>query len=385
MGFRINTNIMSLNAQRNLGISSKALQRALERLSSGSRINRAGDDAAGLAISEGLGAQVRGIKVAIRNANDAIGFLNTAEGALAELTNITQRLRELGIQSANGTLGSDDRSFLNSEKNQLIEEFDRIARQTNFNGSTLLDGNFTTTDLQVGVNKGETISFNIGDARASALGSLATVSGGQNLLSASTANLVVNNIAIAQATSSDDTVSSSGNAFSAVAVAKRINDKSGTTKVRAEVQSTIVKAYALDFSSFTNLTTGDFQINNVDITGSTSTAADFIDAVNNKSNQTGVKARFQTGSSSSIEFFATDGRNIEFNFSGAYYTATSSLSAFTNSFLSVFSNAQNYTTVGVFGATSQTLSVDFTGLHTGAIKLRSADPITVSGTSISTA
>ncbi|MDB5038207.1 MAG: flagellin, partial [Bacteriovoracaceae bacterium] len=94
MGFRINTNVLSLNAQRNLGISGKAFAKALEQLSSGSRINRAGDDAAGLSISEGLNSQVRGTQVAIRNANDAIGFLNTAEGGLAELTNITQRLRE---------------------------------------------------------------------------------------------------------------------------------------------------------------------------------------------------------------------------------------------------------------------------------------------------
>jgi flagellin len=105
MGFRINTNILSLTAQRNLLASSKSFGKALERLSSGTRINRAGDDAAGLAISEGLGAQVRGIRVAVRNANDAVGFLSTAEGGLGELTNITQRLRELAIQASNGTLG----------------------------------------------------------------------------------------------------------------------------------------------------------------------------------------------------------------------------------------------------------------------------------------
>jgi flagellin len=119
MGLRINTNVLSLTAQRNLQKTSKALGKALERLASGSRINRAGDDAAGLAISEGLNSQVRGVRVAIRNANDALGFLNTAEGALSELTNITQRLRELAIQAANGTLGSTDRGYLDSEKAQL--------------------------------------------------------------------------------------------------------------------------------------------------------------------------------------------------------------------------------------------------------------------------
>src|SRR6185436_9330286 len=157
MGFRINTNVISLASQRALTSSSKALGRALERLASGSRINRAGDDAAGLAISEGLGSQVRGVRVAVRNANDALGFLNTAEGALSELTNITQRLRELAIQASNGTLGASDRTYLNAERGQLLSEFDRIATQTNFNGSNLLDGSFSTTDLQVGIRKGETI------------------------------------------------------------------------------------------------------------------------------------------------------------------------------------------------------------------------------------
>src|SRR3954471_4954489 len=196
MGFRINTNVISLSSQRALQTSSKALGKALERLASGSRINRAGDDAAGLAISEGLGSQVRGVKVAVRNANDALGFLNTAEGGLSELTNITQRLRELAIQSSNGTLGASDRGFLNAERGQLLQEFDRIATQTNFNGSNLLDGSFTTTDLQVGIRKGETISFNIGDARAINLGSLASKSGAQNMMTGSQP-MVINGIAIA--------------------------------------------------------------------------------------------------------------------------------------------------------------------------------------------
>src|SRR5690606_27102782 len=139
----------------------KALGKSLERLASGSKINRAGDDAAGLAISEGLASQVRGIRVAIRNANDAIGFLNTAEGALSEVTNITQRLRELAIQAANGTLRDTDRRYLDLEAQQLLQEFGRISAQTEFNGVKLLNGSFTTNHLQVGINRGETIQFNI--------------------------------------------------------------------------------------------------------------------------------------------------------------------------------------------------------------------------------
>jgi len=154
----INTNIASLNAQRNLNRSQGALNTSLQRLSSGLRINSAKDDAAGLAISERFTAQVRGLNQAVRNSNDGISLAQTAEGALGEVTNNLQRIRELAVQSANATNSSSDRAAMQQEVAQLISEIDRVAGQTNFNGVKLLDGSFTAQTFQVGANVGETIS-----------------------------------------------------------------------------------------------------------------------------------------------------------------------------------------------------------------------------------
>jgi flagellin len=154
----INTNIMSLNAQRNLGTSRSDLATALQRLSSGLRINSAKDDAAGLAISERFTTQIRGLNQAVRNANDGISLSQTAEGALQELTNNLQRIRELAVQSANGTNSASDRGALDSEVQQRLSEINRIASQTTFNGLKVLDGTFGTSVFQVGANVGDTIS-----------------------------------------------------------------------------------------------------------------------------------------------------------------------------------------------------------------------------------
>ena len=140
MGLRINTNISSLTAQRNLGISTESLTRSLERLSSGLRITRASDDAAGLAISERLRAEVRAYEQAQRNALDGISLLQVAEGALNEVSGILVRLRELAIQSANGTVGTAERVTIDAEFQDLVAEIDRVAAVTEFNGTLLLDG-----------------------------------------------------------------------------------------------------------------------------------------------------------------------------------------------------------------------------------------------------
>ncbi|MFP5417514.1 MAG: flagellin, partial [Gammaproteobacteria bacterium] len=139
----INTNIASLNAQRNLNASQSSLNTAIQRLSSGLRINSAKDDAAGLAISERMTSQIRGLNQATRNANDGISLSQTAEGALGEAGNILQRVRELAVQSANATNSASDRAALQSEVSQLTSELDRIATTTEFNGTKLLDGSFT--------------------------------------------------------------------------------------------------------------------------------------------------------------------------------------------------------------------------------------------------
>lgn len=168
----INTNVASLTAQRNLASSQESLNVSLNRLSSGLRINSARDDAAGLAISNAFTSQINGLNQAIRNANDGISLSQVAEGALSESTNILQRIRELSIQSANGTNGGNERAALQQEVSQLQAELNRIAETTSFGGRVLLDGTFGTESFQVGSEANQTISVSIGDSRASALGSV---------------------------------------------------------------------------------------------------------------------------------------------------------------------------------------------------------------------
>ena len=167
----INTNVQSLTAQRNLSTSQSQLSTSMQRLSSGLRINSAKDDAAGLAISERMSTQIRGLNQAARNANDGVSLAQTAEGALGTIGNNLQRIRELAVQSRNATNSSEDRSALQKEVTQLKSEIDRVASTTSFNGTKLLDGSFTSKAFQVGANAGETIGVDaIVDANTNKLG-----------------------------------------------------------------------------------------------------------------------------------------------------------------------------------------------------------------------
>jgi flagellin len=170
MGLRINTNIAALNAQRNLFQVTSRLQGNYARLSSGLRIATSADDAAGLGISERMRAQIRSYGVAARNAQDGISLVQTEEGALNEVSNILVRMRELAMQSANGTLSTTDRATVDVEFQALIEEVDRIASQTEFNDITLLDGTNATTDIQVGIDAAQVITITNQDATAGTLG-----------------------------------------------------------------------------------------------------------------------------------------------------------------------------------------------------------------------
>ena len=177
MALVINTNVMSLNAQRNLNTSGASLATSLQRLSSGLRINSAKDDAAGLAISERFTSQIRGLNQASRNASDGISLTQTAEGAMAETTNILQRMRELSLQSANSTNSTGDRQALQEEVAQLQAEISRIANNTEFNGQRIIDGSFSSAAFQVGANANQTITFAIGSLKASSIGGIATEAG----------------------------------------------------------------------------------------------------------------------------------------------------------------------------------------------------------------
>ena len=212
----INTNIASLNAQRNLDKSQSANQQALQRLSSGLRINSAKDDAAGLAISTRFTSQIKGLDVAVRNAGDGIALAQTAEGALGSINESLQRIRELAVQSANATNSDVDRDALQAEVDQLVSEISRTADETDFNGRKLLDGSFSAT-FQVGANAGQTVDISIGELTADKLGSSSqsglSARGTDNALE--NGDLVINGVAIAASRAEDDTSSVSNNAASA--------------------------------------------------------------------------------------------------------------------------------------------------------------------------
>jgi len=189
MAITINTNIASINAQRNLNTTQMQLQGNLGRLSTGLRINTAADDAAGLAISEKLKAQIRGLAQAERNANDGVSLLQTAEGAMNEVSGIMARMRELAVQSATGTVGDAERVFLDNEFQLLSEEIDRIADVTEFNGTMLLDGSLSVITFQVGINatSQDRLSVGIDDMHADQLGGTSNNIAAQNLSSVSAA------------------------------------------------------------------------------------------------------------------------------------------------------------------------------------------------------
>ena len=254
----INTNINSLNAQRNLAANQASLSTSIERLSSGLRINSAADDAAGLAISERMTSQINGLDQAARNANDGISLSQVAEGALGSATTILQRVRELAVQSANATNTASDRAALNAEVGQLTSELGRIAQTTQFNGQNLLDGSFTSASFQVGANANQTITETTGNFNTNMYGnnrigsSIATSTGGPGDLAEGTGTIGTNPSTAVAATSSQiaaDTLTINGTSGSAnvavnagdsaKTVAANINAQSATTGVTATADTKI--------------------------------------------------------------------------------------------------------------------------------------------------
>ncbi len=322
MALTINTNVMSLNAQRNLGKSQSALGKSMERLSSGLRINSAKDDAAGLAISDRMTAQIRGLNQASRNANDGISLAQTAEGALGESTNILQRVREIAVQSANDSNSDSDRQSLQDEVTQLTAELDRISETTKFNGKALLDGSMTDNSFQIGANAGETISFSIASAAASDLGvgGSATLLGrvsGTDAYAMDGAGEALNGTTIAAAT--DDGVSYAGGVqsattgvTSALSVANAVNASSSTHGVTASATSTVTSGTITDTTA---IDAGDLEINGTAIgaVAGGGTAAEktneIVAAINAESGTTGVTAVLETNDTYTLT--AADGRNID--------------------------------------------------------------------------
>jgi len=305
----INTNIMSLNSQRNLNSSQAALQTSLQRLSSGLRINSAKDDAAGLAISERFTSQIRGLDQAIRNANDGISLAQTAEGALSESGNILQRIRELSVQSANATNSASDRQALQSEVSQLVSELDRIASSTEFNGQKLLDGTFGTAVFQVGANANQTIQATTANFRANNFGNYRVEGAGGS--SAATARIGGESLTVTGSLGAQTLDISAGS--SARDVAELVTGKSNSTGVTA---------FALTEQTATFDTAGAYVVNlqsdNTDITKVAFTIsgtqgndglAGAVTAFNDVASKTGVTARISDNGAGIVLRNAT-GNNI---------------------------------------------------------------------------
>ena len=340
MVMSVNTNISSLNAQNNLAKSQSKLSTAIERLSSGMRINSAKDDAAGLAISTRFTTQINGLNQAVSNANDGISLAQTTESALNEVTNNMQRIRTLAVQSANATNSDSDRAALDAEVQQRLSEITRISQQTTFNGRHVLDGTFGSAAFQIGANVGETISVNLSQgAGAKQVGQMATsassdvsslfVSGASAATAGSVAGgTVADPTAAVGFTIGSDTVSVAAGSADLTALVASINTElsvagGGSGKYTAAVDGTAVKLTAVSAgadsmatSGLTGITfgaatagtdavagtasdltlaTGDLTIDGTDMAGSYKDAQSLVDAINSKG-IAGVSAYYDSSS-----------------------------------------------------------------------------------------
>jgi len=362
MSTSINTNISAMAAQSSLRKTGLAQATSMERLSTGVRINNAKDDAAGLAITTRMTANIRGMAAAIRNSNDGISLTQTAEGSLSAIQDNLQRIRELSVQSANSGNTQSDRNSLNLEAQQLISEIDRVATGAAFNGSKLLDGTFKDQDFQVGAgnDSADRIRISIGSAKAAALGTVGSTS--TSYVSSSQTNgagdLLAGDVAIkgfAVSPSVSDGVSFLESAASALAKANAINASSALTGVTATADTTSVASGTI--TGTVAVSAGSLTVNGVDI-GSLQAAANVTDranqlvaAINAISAQTGVSA---TNAANAVTMTASDGRNITYQLSAAATAAglggfnTVSTAVTTRAAIKLYSNAD--TTIAITGS-----------------------------------
>ncbi len=390
----INTNIASMNAQRNLNTSQSSLNQSLQRLSSGLRINSAKDDAAGLAISERMTSQIKGLNQASRNANDAISLAQTAEGALAEVTNNLQRIRELAVQSANSTNSAADRAALDQEVQQRLAEVDRAASQTAFNGLKILDGTFGTAAFQVGANVGETISVALSTStRTSAIGKTADYVNGTTAYSSSYAvgqqgsgvdssTLAVGDLAIqigsnasiAVGASVDNSASGVGRtAASAYSKAEAINS-AGIGNLTTQADTTAVFVWTDVVSATTStysLTINSQAIYTAAGAGATLTGAQVAAAINAASGTSGVTASYSS-TAGTMTLAASDGRNIVASQTAGSETTGEGLAATSAAPL-------NNTVNDALTALTTASGVAVSATYVGTIRLTSTEAITLSG------
>ncbi|HTU67024.1 MAG TPA: flagellin [Steroidobacteraceae bacterium] len=364
----INTNVASLNAQRNLTTSQGQLATALQRLSSGLRINSAKDDAAGLAISERFTTQIRGLNQAVRNANDGISLSQTAEGALAETGNALQRIRELAIQSANSTNSASDRQALNAEASQLLSEVQRIAQSTQFNGQNILDGTFSSAQFQVGANANQTISFGIQGATTNLLGAYQATSTAVGATGFDGAGFTINGVEVGVSAA---TSAAGVTADSATAKATAINSKTAQTGVSATATNSVVGSGPVARSG---LASGALVINGISVgaiasdTNAVTQGRNAATAINALTNQTGVSA-VADASTGALTLTAADGRNIALTSSAATAAGAQAIQNATGLDVSTNANAA--------GHEVNTLTFGAGNLGTGAPALAAGDTFTI--------
>ena len=308
MALVVGTNVSSLTAQRALAESNVELHTAMERLSTGSKINSAADDAAGLAMTQRMTAQVRGLGMAVKNANDGQALTQSIEGALGEVSDMLQRMRELALQAANGTNSSADRSFLQSEVNLLIQEISRVSANTRYNGELILDGTFINKSLQVGIEEGENIVFSQESIASEQIGAHTLVGNGQGANAAASdasANVITINddIEIFGFLGTKSTAASATDSAKETAV--KVNNLTGETGVKA-----YAKTYAAVYSNSATAKTYSVKINGYE-TGnfviSSGDAESAVDAINQISGSTGVTA---SSADNKIVLFDSNGDDI---------------------------------------------------------------------------
>ncbi len=319
----INTNINALGAQAALGMANSKQATAMQRLSTGLRINSAADDAAGLAISNRMTSQINGYAVAIRNSNDGISMAQTADGAMGQITTMLQRIRDLAVQSATGTLTDADRSSSQSEVDQLKTQIQDIATKTNLNGINLLDGSAGNIQLQTGTNAGDTMkmSFDSMQTKDIGLGSRASLSSVGGLYVASAANsaftdgsITLNGVAVGASSTTTDNLSFAQNASSAIAKAAAINAVSSQSGVFATVGQTVAAGAVMGAATAgdsTSLVVNGVTTATIQLTGTKETDRESIAAaINAISGQTGVTATNSQDDNHGVSMTAADGRNI---------------------------------------------------------------------------
>jgi flagellin len=376
MALFINTNVSSLNAQYNLTQSQNSLQTSLQRLSSGLRVNSAQDDAAGYAIANRMSAQVVSVNQAVRNANDGISLAQTANSGMNTIGNDLQTLRQLAVQSANASNSSLDRQSIQTQVNQLLADIQSVASTTQFNGVNLLDGSFSSQIFQVGANQGQTITVNnLGNATTSSLGSATTADLGAvgNSAALSSADLILNGVAIGGSSASSDGLSYANNASSGIAKAAAINALSAQTGVTAQASATLAQGTAMTAAtSATTVTINGVAINLATSAASTNSAnrASVVAAINLYQGLTGVSAVDTGNDNEGVTLVAADGRNITLTTS---FTGTSTGLATAGSYYGGYtlSSTQTITVQAGSGSLFQA------GLTAGTYKAQQATATTV--------